>query len=414
MDGVVVFADNKVLEAESFENQLFNKLKNDGAFPILPICSIEELETTIKTISTCKALILDWNFDRDDEGDLEGVKLPVHTPEEFLKNVELYSLIYVYSQNEIGAEIRQDLQNRFPDKIQFKTKAKDAEVDNDVHNIKKDIEEFEISHKHMEIPFIWSRAINQAAQKLFRELEQADPNWIKEIRDTIKSDGGEPTSEIIDIFHHILNESLIQNPSLRSALDQYDCDKQNMDEENTTKKEENTAKLYRRIYYSYISKETPIMTGDIFKFDDDKYGVLITPECEVNTRKDICLDFLIFSEKDMNEYLQKNNTYDRENDKYIGFKDSKKKKIREIYNNESLSIHILPSFPFEDAVCNKSACINFKTGFSIKKNEEYINKRTNYKLNVPYIHQLRQRYVSFFGRYGVPAMPNSLRDFNLK
>lgn len=39
-----------------------------------------------------------------------------------------------------------------------------------------------------------------------------------------------------------------------------------------------------------------------------------------------------------------------------------------------------------------------------------LNKRYGYKLNSPYIHQLRQRYIAYIGRYGVPALPNSVRS----
>ena len=50
----------------------------------------------------------------------------------------------------------------------------------------------------------------------------------------------------------------------------------------------------------------------------------------------------------------------------------------------------------------------------IKTKDECCPKRTLYKLNAPYIHQLRQRYIAFFGKYGVPAIPFGLRDFNLR
>ena len=78
MDGVVVFADNKVLEVDSFENQLFNKLKEESSYSVLPICCIQDLESTIKAISTFKAIILDWNFENNNAEDeeLEGVVLP--------------------------------------------------------------------------------------------------------------------------------------------------------------------------------------------------------------------------------------------------------------------------------------------------------------------------------------------------
>ena len=31
---------------------------------------------------------------------------------------------------------------------------------------------------------------------------------------------------------------------------------------------------------------------------------------------------------------------------------------------------------------------------------EFENKRIGYKLNSPYIHQLRQRFIAFYGKYG--------------
>lgn len=405
MDGVVVFADNKVLEVDSFENKLFNRLKGESSYSVLPVCSIQDLESTIKAISTFKAIILDWNFKNEDaeiEG-LEGAKLPDKTPEQTLDVADIYSLIYIYSETELGAEIKTKLQQRYGQKVQFKKKALDA-IDEDAAAIIKDIKDFEEANKHMAIPFIWSHAINQSVQKIFYELEKADPHWIKEIRDTAEKDGGEPTSEVIDVFHHILNESLIQNKDLRTALDAYVCEESGI--------EENTAKLYRRIYYSQLTQDAPIMTGDIFEFGDEEYGILITPECEVSKRE--LLDFLMFKKSGINDFLLKNNTYNREEEDYTNFKSSKKDKIRKVFNNEELSIHILPSFPFSEETYNISAYINFKEAFISIKKVDCDTKRTLYKLNAPYIHQLRQRYVAFFGKYGVPAIPQGLRDFNLK
>lgn len=405
MDGVVVFADNKVLEVESFENKLFNKLREGSSFSVIPICNINDLESTIKATSTFKAIILDWNFknDEDELKELEGVEFPDRTPEQLLSSADIYSLIYIYSENELGAVTKSKLQERYHEKVQFKKKTPEA-IDEDTKTIIREIKDFEEKNKHMRIPFIWSHAINQSAQRIFFELEAANPHWIKEIRDTIKNDGGEPTSEIIDVFHHILNESLIQNKNLREALDAYDCDEIGV--------EEKTAKLYRRIYYSQIMEDAPIMTGDIFKFNEDNYGILITPECEVHKRDQ--LDFLVFTKGEIDVFLRKNNSYKRGEEDYLNFKESKRVNIRKLFNNEELSTHILPSFPFSEDIYNIPAYINFKVAFSIKTKAECDAKRTMYKLNAPYIHQLRQRYVAFFGKYGVPAIPQGLRDFNLK
>lgn len=406
MDGVVVFADNNVLDSDSFENKLFNKLRKNSSFSILPVCSICDLESTIKATSTFKAIILDWNFKNEviEFGEeLYGAKLPDKTPEHFLDVADIYSLIYIYSENELGTEVKHKLQERYHGKIRFKKKTPDA-LDDDVTSIIKDIVDFENENAHMRVPFIWSHAINQSVQKIFFELEAANPYWVKEIRDTIVSDGGEPTSEIINLFHHILSESLVQNKDLRDALDSYNCIE--------TGVEVNVAKLYRRIYYSQITEDSPLMTGDLFEFDNEIYGILITPECEVKKRES--LDFLIFKKNEIDVFLFKNNSYKRGEEDYSSFSSKKKENIRKIFNNEELSVHILPSFPFSEHTYNVSAYINFKDAFSIKKKDEYSGKRILYKLNAPYIHQLRQRYIAFFGKYGVPAIPLGLRDFNLK
>ena len=75
MEGVILFADNNVLIQNSFENKLFTRLSQEQTLTVLPICSLSDLEATIKTASTYKALILDWNFNnlpQHEDDDFEG------------------------------------------------------------------------------------------------------------------------------------------------------------------------------------------------------------------------------------------------------------------------------------------------------------------------------------------------------
>lgn len=400
MTGVILFADNKVFESDSFENLLFVKLAAEDTLTVLPICSLPDLELTIKTISTCRALILDWNFDRDNilDDDLEGSVLPPLTPERLLSDMNIYSLIYVYSQSDISEEVKVNLTKHYSNKIQFKIKKNVDQIDEDVLQIKHDILEFEKNNKHMEIPFIWSQAINQSVQNIFFDLERLNPHWIEEVRETAKKDSGMPTSDVINIFHQMLDDSLVQNDGLRSALEDY---KSCADDLNNV----NTARLYRRIYYSRISLGAPITTGEIYKFSEDEYGILITPECDLNKVDKQQYEFLIISKsksKGFQEERQK---------KYNKNQESEKK----IFNNGVISRHILISFPFNDEdVCDEIALIDFCNALSVYSKEECNQeKRTLNKLNSPYIHQLRQRYLAYLGRFGVPAIPESLRDYNL-
>lgn len=407
MNGVVLFADNRIF-CQGKENELFNLFLSNPEFSVLPIDSLGCLESVIKSASTFRACIIDWDFENNEvkDEDFAGLDLPQRTPMSLLMENPLYTLVYVYSEKEIPENEKAYLQNKYGNKIQFKTKSEDAKSEYKI--ILNDIQVFEANNTHMVIPFMWSQSINQSAQRIFSELESANAFWIKEIKKTALADGGDATSEVIDVFNNLLNEDLIQNRTLRNLLDAFDCNDEN-------RQEDNTARLYRRIYYSKIVDGTPIMTGDIFKFDEDTYGILITPECEIadkNKEKEKeYYDFLIISKKASLKY--------QEDKQKMFSKDANgARNAKEIFNNGVISRHVLISFPFEDGLCNQIGLVDFNTALrtmpKIGNNKTSImNIRTNFKLNVPYIHQLRQRFVSYFGKYGVPAIPDSLRDYNL-
>lgn len=408
MNGVVLFADNRIF-LEGKENELFKLFLHDPEFSVLPIDSLGSLEATIKSASTFRACIIDWDFENTiiEDEDFVGVVHPQRTPMSILMEYALYTLVYIYSEKELPEDDRTNLQNKYGSKIQFRIKGEDVQSEYD--NIFNDIKSFEAENVHMTVPFMWSQSINQSAQTIFSELESANSFWIKEIRDTATADGGDATSEVIDVFNNLLNEDLIQNRKLRSLLDSFECNKEDVQEENTSK-------LYRRIYYSNITDKNPIMTGDIFKFDDDNYGILITPECEIadsNKEKEkVYYDFLMISKASSVKYQG-------EKQKTFAKNENAAKSAKEIFNNGVISRHVLISFPFEEGLCNQIGLIDFNTALRTmpkigENGTPILAVRTNFKLNAPYIHQLRQRFVSYFGKYGVPAIPDSLREYNLK
>ena len=63
MNGVVLFADNKVF-SKGNEKSLFEFFLKKKEFSILPIDNLACLESTIKSASTFKAFIIDWNFEK--------------------------------------------------------------------------------------------------------------------------------------------------------------------------------------------------------------------------------------------------------------------------------------------------------------------------------------------------------------
>lgn len=166
MEGIILFADDHIFETERLENQLFSKLNLETGFPILPIDNLTVLERTVSSISTYRALILDWNFNK--KSGEEGVVLPDENPLEIILRNKIYSLIYVYSENEIGAEIKAQLEKAYPNKIYFEKKVNDVkELDNEFKKIVDGIKKFEANNQHLKTPFLWSQAINTSVQTIF-------------------------------------------------------------------------------------------------------------------------------------------------------------------------------------------------------------------------------------------------------
>lgn len=411
MEGVILFADDHIFEVGRTENALFHKFNNERNFSILPINNLTNLEKTVTSISTYKALILDWNFERNIEGDEEdGLVIPDETPLEFLKSNKVYSLVYVYSQADISQDIKDELQGLYPGKIFFETKNAGNEANAEYEKIIAGINKFEIDNKHLNVPFIWSQAINKSLQEIFSELEQSDPNWIKEIYTTAQGDGIESNTGVVGVFQNLLSESIIQNKQLLDAIDA-NAAEQEIEVQN---KEESLAKLYNRIYYTKLKDDAPLMTGDIFQFSDDEYAILFTPECDVNAKKEKALEFLIFNRKQFNDFLENKKKYKKEDFEQVKDKEGKLRDLTKEFNNGIISHHILPSFPFELNTHNVSALIDFESAFIVKIKADFDGKRSGYKLNSPYIYQLRQRYLAYIGRVGVPAIPQSLKLYNLK
>lgn len=410
MEGVILFADDHIFDAQRLENKLFQKFNSDGSFSILPINNLTILEKTVVSISTYKALILDWNFKRVMDNEEDGVEMPDENPYEFLKSKKIYSLVYIYSQDEIAQEIKNELQALYPGKIFFEKKDSANEPEKEYEKIINGIKTFEDSNKHLTVPFVWSQAINQSAQVIFSELEQADPNWIKEIYNTAKADGAEPNTEVIGVFQNLLSESIIQNEALLKTLNE----SVQSDDIAVQDKETSLAKLYNRIYYTKLMQDAPLMTGDIFKFNDDEFAILFTPECDIYTKKEKALEFLIFNKRNFETFLSEKKQYSKNQYSEVVNKQKQLKDLTSQFNNGNIGFQILPSFPFEANIYNLSALIDFETAFVIKTREEFENKRAEFKLNSPYIYQLRQRYLTYIGRVGVPAIPQSLRLFNLK
>jgi len=407
MEGVILYADDHVFDNNQFVNKLFNKFNSDGNYSILPINNLNVLEKTVSSISTFKAIILDWNFKKElsDEDKEMGVKASDENPLSFLRSKTIYSLIYIYSQGHIPEETITELKSLYPNKIFFDTKDISSDLDIEFNKITKGIKDFEDNNLHLAVPFVWGKAINEASQKIFSELELADKYWIKELfyssargvdkAGIPKAVEVEPTIEVINLFQNILSERLIQNVELKSAITDYSI-------KNFKEVPGATAiiDLYAKLYYTKTLATDTVMTGDVYLLKDDCYGVVISPECDMMKliKKNGLVEMICFCKDDFQSNIKAFCNSDDE--------------IKRAYNQEIAAIHLLPIFPFADA--EKTAMIDFRFSLTLVKAKylETNRQNRNVKINTPYIQQVRQRYLSYIGRVGVPTIPDSLRLVN--
>jgi len=429
MDGVILFVDDKVHNCfvedndlkRTPENALFESLRKD--YPVLGVKDLDLAERAVRSIGSFSAIILDWVFDEreallkpgDGSEEVEFVRagsVQADRTLAFLQRNDFYSLVYIYSNEEIEEQYGPQLRERFAERIKFQKK----HLEHPAEEIIQQIEDWRAQNQNLSIPLAWTATINQSVQEIFKELADADKDWVREIGNSAQDDGVNGEIFVIEILQYLLAEALAQNTSLLSSISA--CltskgDEKAVDHEN---KEESVAKLFRRLCYTKLNSDALIMTGDICEIGEDKYGVIITPECDIKdvlSGKIEALELLTFSRDSFDAFLELgiNDKYKRSS--YASTSNKQKQKLYKLFNQHDPKYHILPSFPFDEKSFNVSVVVDFSRG-SERFTVETIKDKRRYKLNAPFIQQVRQRYISHLGRVGVPSLPLSLREFNLK
>jgi hypothetical protein len=429
MEGVILFVDDKVHECCAKENEiertpenaLFESLRQN--YPVLGVKDLELAQRAIRSIGAFSAIILDWIFEDkrdalgvdDSEEDIRAVRRGSVQEDQtltFLEQNDFYALVYVYSNEDVEGMYGTRLRTRFGDRIRIQRKSKEPLP---AQNVIDQIEKWRQHHESLTIPLAWTATINLAIQQIFKELAEADKNWVRQIADSAREDGVSGELFVIEILQYLLAESLTQNRRLLDSIKEYldTGHNEQAGEERLPPNEESVARLFRRLLYTRLDDDSPIMTGDICELDDKKLGIVMTPECDV---KDVLsgridsFELLTFSKDSFDAYLGKNNyqrgSYGEATVKLLD-------KLRKFFNQDESRFHVLPSFPFDDASLNLSVMLDFSHGCERYKIDQIKSKR-KYKLNSPFIQQLRQRYIAHLGRVGVPSLPLTLRNFNLK
>jgi hypothetical protein len=435
IDGVILFVDDKVHHCSvedgdlkrSRENELFESLRKD--YPVLGVDNLELAERAIRSIGSFSAIILDWAFDDKDQlvagADAEEVKF-VRAPDDrtlrFLEDNEFYSLVYVYSTEDVEELFGPRLTRKFGKRIRFQKKPLEQPAEEIINTIKEWSEE----NQNLSIPLAWTATINQAIQKVFYELASADPNWLRDLAESAKEDCVNEDLFIIEILQFLLTENLIQNAGLRTTITSY---LESLEQANAVTNEESIAKLFNRLFYTRLVDDATIMTGDICQISDDKFGIIISPECDIRriTAKETnSFELLVFQKDDFKKHIartraklddQTEQNFKRERygawDHGNASQKEKLEELRKLFNQNEPRFHILPSFPMLQSL-NQSVVIEFSLGLELHTSGQVKGYKREYKLNSLFLQQLRQRYLAYLGRIGVPGLPTTLRNFNLK
>lgn len=429
MEGVILFADDHVLD-NPFEKGLFDALSKEKQHPVLPIVNLDLLETSIKSTSSIKALIVDWNFIKDASvlgDDLETKNY--ETPYAILKEIQLFSLVYVYSETGglENTEEGKDLIKKYGDKIKFRIKDKSEDkIPVEKQQILADLAQMYEQSGNIQLPIKWTQVINQSVQGIFSELNYIDKKWISDLYKTAENDGVEPSVEVINLFQSLLAERVIQSKDLRDSI------KNSVTQDSVTEPEQ-YARLFRTFLYSYLdAPNDPIMTGDIFKLDDGKFGVLITPECDVS-KAESEFEFLTFSNSSIDDFeflsqfnkskktlkgivktmLKRDLTEGEGKQINSSLKEVETNLLQQVFNQPHQRLYVLPCFDFGDRNYKTIAQIDFRDSLEFRKVAETKKEDRICKLNSPYIQELRQRFLAYKGRVGVPSFPDNLRTWLL-
>ena len=415
MEGVVLFADDHIYSEDRPEKALFESLRSD--LPVLGVQSLELASKAIQSIGTFSAIVLDWQYTQDETfediaKELGTGKIPITTAQKedaayaFLLTNNFYSLIYIFSEKDIEETYGEALRKKFGDRIIIEKKDENFTIKR-VSEFKKKIlegiDEWKESNRNLSLPLKWTVAINESIQQIFKELSEAEKDWILEIYKSAQNDGVDPELFVIELLQLILSESLVQNTALIGAL--RNEGERNLDFNDSDEKKKSLSKLFSRLHYSELKPDAPLMTGDICEIDDNKYGIIITPECDIRKVKknhDLYFDLLTFSKDSFENSFKQKHVKD-ESDR--------------VFNQSIQAMHFLPSFPSLSTNLDKGIAINFtKDSIKIKSAELQIliNERPRkFKLNSPFIQNLRQRYISHIGRIGTPAVHSLVKTWNI-
>ncbi|MDO8747992.1 MAG: hypothetical protein Q7J72_02620 [Candidatus Omnitrophota bacterium] len=398
LKGVAVVIDNGIGEEENI-NKIIAKIRDRG----IPTSEFKTLDSAKKCVHNFLAvnfIILDWKMTSVTADAPIGVQvgqvLDADTKQkniDFIKNLKNYCFapIFIFT-NEVQADIESDILAKLREAgLYFDQEGKDYIYVRNKNDILQNDKLFtEIDQWINKTPSIyilkaWDKEFHQAKNEIFWDLyNKSNGSWPKVLWDHYEKEEEVP--------HVCINEVIFQLILSKVSL-------QGIEKEKVTKLSKDpdlkeVKDIFKRVMFQdgelCSGKLDGVRPGDIFK-DGDKYFLNIRPECDtVQGRSGCDIIYLICGSKVPDTELKnlQNSQYGRSG-------------LIPRINEEFLWL-------LDDGIVKFS----FKE-FEIRKFSELKDKRFC-RLLSPYITNIQQRFSSFFGRFGIPRLPESVEKDILK
>ncbi len=278
-----------------------------------------------------------------------------------------------------------------------------------------------IENKILNLIISWEKVFDNAKDNALSEIAENDVETsVRALIKILCKNFGESKAiarEFIDIMTRLVSRKTFATkdfaklPPLISALAK--------DQTNgTTTLGEQDFLLYSRLMFYQPAPEEEVMTGDIYKtFDDLKYGIVITPKCDLLQNKTsdvlVCYGFPL-KEEYFDKMAYPPHNIDPEiiklhNDKKPMTEIVEHLKNRYLKNKLPGKIYTLWHFKPRDGVLG--ICFNFHDVQSIKKDNLKHWTRLA-RLDSPYVEKMLEQYgnlISRIGTLGINKSPDQLQ-----
>ena len=430
--GIAVIIDDEIDDETSTIYNIKEMIQRRN-IPVLAFDDIPSVDL-IPSLEQSPFIVLDWEFSNDIEKEIqesvnERISIPTTLQSEdtekkfnFIKEIlKFFIPVFIFTSHSPETIKEELLAKNLPisdknNRIFIKSK---SELYSD-NILFRTIEDWLKQVPPVYVLKSWERAIVNAKNKLFIEMNNYSPNWTKIIWDCLKNDSIEAKNE----FGEFITRNLV------NRISTYEFDEAILDSGETASQKELAAVIEGERYISYEIQPDQAYTGDLFKANG-KYFLNISAQCDLSRREsdgnynpdlyliegsklrsqDILTDDIHFTtEKELVFNSNKHFSLDRikdmcEEDQIDGLNKNFRQSRNNLFFNKG---EILEKKPEVVITCIAGeTAIKFNLRIKVKKFEEFKDKRIG-KLLPPYITRIQQKCSQYIVREGVMPVPIEL------